>query len=117
MEQAVKIGKLGEDLAVAYLLRLGFRILFRNWRFRHWEIDIIATKNNILHIVEVKTRTSLLFGYPEQNITNQKMQYLMNAATEFLYQFPEWKRIQFDALSILLENDSATYFFIEDIYL
>ena len=59
-------GFLGENIASAHLLELGFEILERNWRYKHLEIDIIASKENLLHIVEVKTRTSLLFGYPEQ---------------------------------------------------
>lgn len=92
-------------------------MLHRNWRYRHWEIDIIAEKNSLLHFIEVKTRTSLLYGYPEQNITPRKMKYLMNAAAEFLYIYPQWKRIQFDALSVVLEGKKATFFFIEDIYL
>ena len=111
------IGRTGENLAVEYLKHIGFQMLYRNWRYRHWEIDIIACKNDKLHFIEVKTRTSLHFGYPEQNITPRKMQYLMNAAAEFLYQFPQWKRIQFDALSILLNGKSVSYFYIEDIYL
>ena len=111
------IGRSGEQLAVEYLQRIGFQLLHRNWRYRHWEIDIIATKNDTIHFIEVKTRTSAYFGTPEQNITPRKMQNLMNAASAYLYQFPQWKRIQFDALSIILKGRDADYFYIEDIYL
>lgn len=110
-------GKMGEDLAVVYLSNKGFRILHRNWRYRHWEIDVIAVKDSILHIVEIKTRTSANYGYPEEQITPKKMQYLINAATEYLFQHPEWQRIQYNALAITIIGDEVGYFFIEDIYL
>ena len=110
-------GKKGEDLAVLYLSGKGFKLLHRNWRYRHWEIDIIAFKDSILHFIEIKTRTSAVYGYPEEQITQKKMQYLINAATEYLFQHPKWQRIQYDALAIIIIGEEVEYFFIEDIYL
>lgn len=110
-------GKRGEDFAVNYLQSLGYQILHRNWRYKHWEIDIIAVKNTLLHFIEVKTVTSLAFGYPEERISRKKMQYLINAATEYLYLNPQWHRIQYDALSITIIDGKASCFFIEDIFL
>ena len=49
-------GKTGEALAAVYLLEKGFRIIHQNWRHSHWEVDIIAQKDHILHFIEVKTR-------------------------------------------------------------
>ena len=52
------IGKVGEDIAKNFLIKKGYKILEMNYRFsRVAEIDIIATKKDILHFVEVKTRT------------------------------------------------------------
>ena len=79
-------GFLGENKAEAYLISMGFSILFRNWRYKHLEIDIIASKDNLLHIIEVKTRSSIEFGYPEQFINPQKMQFL-KFLTIALYEF------------------------------
>ena len=111
-------GKTGENLAVSYFEQKGYTLLHINWRHRHWEVDIIAHSENILHFIEVKTRASLLFGNPEENVTPKKMRYLMNAADEFLYQHPEWKRIQFDILAItMIPGQAVEYFFIEDVYL
>ena len=64
-------GNFGENLACNYLKEKGFTILVQNWRYKHLEIDIIACKENKLHIIEVKTRSSIQFGYPEQFISKQ----------------------------------------------
>ena len=111
-------GSSGEVLAMEYFIKNGYEILHRNWRHKHWEVDIIATRNAMLHFIEVKTRTSLKFGYPEENVDKKKISVLINASEEFLYQYPQWQRIQFDILSINIKADgSADYFLIEDVYL
>ena len=111
-------GSTGEDLAAAYLTENGYNILHRNWRHARWEVDIIAEKDTILHFVEVKTRRTGKFGHPEENVNKKKIQNLINAAEEYLYQQPQWKRIQFDILSItILKHEPVEYFLIEDIYL
>lgn len=109
-------GNLGEEIAVKYLAEKGYNILHRNWRHSHWEIDIIASLKNKLHFVEVKTRRTNTFGFPEDDVSKRKMKFLMSSAEEFLYQNPVWKLIQFDILSITLNPDSTTEFFlIEDV--
>ncbi|WP_152269115.1 YraN family protein [Agriterribacter humi] len=111
-------GKNGEALALAYLIRNDFVILHTNWRHSHYEIDIIAYTGNILHFIEVKTRRSLRFGYPEESVTKKKMESLMNGAEVFLLLYPQWKRIQYDILSVnLRKNQDPEYFFIEDVSL
>lgn len=110
-------GFLGENKAAEYLMRMGYTILHQNWRYKHLEIDIIASKGKCLHIVEVKTRRTNSFGFPEQHIHAQKMQYLKNAAAIFQYQHPIWKTLQFDVIAIqLLAQDKWELFFIEDVY-
>ena len=117
MARHQETGKYGEKLAADFLLNKGYHIIHTNWRFKNWELDIIASKNNRLHIVEVKTRTSTVFGHPEENIDNKKMQYLINAAEEYMYQNPIWKQLQFDVVAITITKDKVEYFFIEDMYL
>lgn len=110
-------GQLGEDIAAAHLLTIGYTILERNWRFKHWEVDIIAFKNKKLHFIEVKTRNSMRFGKPEESITREKMTHLRNAAEEYQYLHPEWKYIQFDVMAITLINGIAKeIYLIEDVY-
>jgi putative endonuclease len=110
-------GDFGENIAAMYLLEKGFEILVRNWRYKHLEIDIIASKNSMLHIVEVKTRSSIQFGFPEQMISGMKMQFLKNAAAHYQYENPQWKWLQFDVIAILKKptNEWALEFF-EDVY-
>jgi putative endonuclease len=108
----------GEAMAVKYFTRNNFIILAQNWRHSHWEVDIIASKDNVLHFIEVKTRKTKKFGHPEEAVSKKKIQNLINASEEYLYQFPQWKRIQFDILSITaIKSEAVEYFFIEDIYL
>ena len=110
-------GKEGEEIAAAHLAKLGYTLLERNWRFRRWEVDIIASKDRFLHFVEVKTRHSLRFGRPEESITRDKMNNLRNAAEEYQYLHPEWKYIQFDVLAItIIDEKVKEIFMIEDVY-
>ena len=111
-------GNKGELLAADYFIKNGYKIIYQNWRHKHWEIDIIASKNSMLHFIEVKTRTSLKFGHPEEAVDKKKIRFLINASEEFLYQYPKWQRIQFDILSINIKDENIVdYFLIEDIYL
>jgi putative endonuclease len=110
-------GKIGEALAVKWFAQNGYQILHENWRYKNLEVDIIASKNNMLHFIEVKTVTTLKFGNPEDKISAKKIKNLIDASEAFLYEYPQWKRIQFDALAITLnKNAEPQYFLIEDIY-
>lgn len=113
-----QLGKEGEALARAWLLQRGFAILHQNWRHSHYEVDIVATHNNILHFVEVKTRRSTRFGEPEESVNRNKIRRLLKAGAAYQYEYPQWKRVQYDVLSItLVEGHATEYFFIEDVYL
>jgi putative endonuclease len=111
-------GKQGEAMAASYLQEKGFIILHSNWRFARYETDIIAVKDDLLHFIEVKTRRSIQFGYPEESVSPRKMKHMMRCAAGYQGQYPGWHRIQYDVLSILLGADGqAAYLFIEDVYL
>jgi putative endonuclease len=111
-------GMLGEKMALKYLSDKGYIILHQNWRHSHWEVDVIASLKNTLHFIEVKTRRTKKFGYPEEDVTKKKLINLINASEEFLFLNPEWKLIQFDILSItIIKIEPAEFFFIEDVHL
>ena len=111
------LGKLGEELAEKYLIERGYEILERNWRHSRFELDIIAIKGDTLHFVEVKARRTNEFGLPEDAVDEIKISFLVSAGEEYLYQHPEWKKVQFDVVSIcLLPFDEVEYFLIEDVY-
>lgn len=102
-EKQIK-GKLGENLAVDYLLSKGYVLLERNWTFGHLEVDIIATTAEFLVIVEVKTRKSNTFGEPEDFVTLQKQRNLIRAAAAYIQKFGINKEVRFDILSVIIKE-------------
>jgi putative endonuclease len=118
MRTHIDFGKLGEQLAEDFLINKGYTILHRNWRHSHYEIDIVALKNDLPHFVEVKTRSSKQFGEPEESVNKKKIRSLLQAADEFLFQNQQYKNFRIDILSINIHPQEETqYFFIEDVYL
>ena len=112
------LGRSGEDLAAAYLVKLGYEILHRNWRKSHYEIDIVATKDGLLHFVEVKTRTLGHPILPEQNVNRKKIADLLKGAEAFLNAFRQYKDFRIDILSIRTRGSlPPEYFLIEDVYM
>jgi len=113
-----ELGKEAEQMAEIYLKENGFEILERNWRYSRYEIDFVAKKNNLLHIIEVKSRNFSPGGYPEESVKKKKFRYLLNAADEYLHRHPEYRDIQFNILAITLFRDKEPEFFlIEDVFL
>ncbi len=116
MAKHLETGKEGEELAAEWLQQQGFTILHRNWKHSYFELDVIAFKEAVLHFIEVKTRTTDTYGHPEEGVTAKKLERLMHAGEEYLDQHQEWKRIQYDILSIrLFKHKAPEYFFIEDV--
>jgi putative endonuclease len=111
------IGDLGESLARSYLEAEGYTVLHTNWRHGHLEIDIIASKDDTLHIIEVKTQRESTAGFPEENVNRKKLKNLMAAADHYRMVDHRWKRLQFDICSIILAKDGHEFLFIEDVYL
>jgi putative endonuclease len=113
-----QLGKEAEQMAVNYLTKEGYNILHCNWRHSHYEIDIIATKNELLRIIEVKSLKSSQHRFPEESVTKKKFKHLLKAADEFLFQNQQYRHVQFDVLSIVLNYEKEPeYFLIEDVFL
>ena len=111
------LGREGEQLAVAYLQKQHYHILERNWRYLKAEIDIIAFKDEILVITEVKTRTTDVFGAPEDFITKTKIQLLITAAHAYVEQRQLDVEVRFDVIAILKEKDKLSIKHIEEAFL
>jgi putative endonuclease len=97
------IGALGEKLAQDFLKKKGYSIVETNYRCREGEIDIVARHRDCLVFVEVRTKSNLEFGIPEESITTTKMQHLRLAAEHYLQhrsQSPDSWRIDFVAVEI-----------------
>ncbi len=95
-------GKRGEDIATGYLSENGYRILERNWRFRHLEIDIIATKGNDLVVVEVKCRTGNPIAEPYMSVPRSKQNQLIKAAGMYIQGKNLDMETRFDIISIII---------------
>jgi putative endonuclease len=95
------LGARGEALAAARLEQAGWRILARNWRFGHREIDLIVERDGIVAFVEVKTRAGPAFGHPAEAITARKRRDLARAAQAWVLRNgrPEWV-YRFDAIAV-----------------
>ena len=113
-----EMGKEAEQMAVKYLTENGYEILCCNWRYSRYEIDIIAKKNELLKIIEVKSLKDSRIKYPEESVTKKKFRNLKRAAEEFLYQNRQYHHVQFDILSIIDNSEQVPEFFlIEDVFL
>ena len=101
-----ELGKLGEELAVEFLQKEGYEILETNWTFQKAEIDIIAQKENTLAVVEVKTRSSLEFGLPQDFVKPKKIQLLVKAVNEYVVSNNLDVDVRFDIIAIHKEGKS-----------
>jgi len=100
------LGKKGEEIALNFLKRKGYKILERNFKNKLGEIDIIARDNRVLCFVEVKTRTSFKFGYPQEAITPTKQRQLNKVALSYLKQYNLLsKPARFDVVSVVFEKN------------
>jgi len=111
------LGKQGEQAAVEYLKSKGYKILETNWRYEKSEIDIIATHKDDLIFVEVKTRSSMAFGYPEEAVDNKKQNQMSNAAGNFLRENKLKQSVRFDIISLnTTSNAQFEIYHIEDAF-
>ena len=108
------LGKMGESLAQKYLISLGYEIIDRNYYTRYGEIDIIAyqahdyqRENKELVFIEVKTRRTKTFGFPEDSINTKKRSALISSSLAYLQNHPEvtedWR---IDVIAIIFVNDA-----------
>lgn len=97
-----ELGKQGEEIAVDFLLKKGYKIQERNWRYLKAEIDIIAVYNNTLIIVEVKTRSTKDFGDPQDFIKRKQIQLLVTAANEYVIRNDLEMEVRFDAIAVVI---------------
>lgn len=110
------LGKLGEELAVEYLQKDNYQILQTNWVFQKAEIDILAQKGNILAVVEVKTRSSIEFGLPQDFVKPKKIQLLVKAVNEYIIQNDLDVQVRFDIVSVFKNNNTFEIEHLQDAF-
>ncbi|MEC3874138.1 YraN family protein [Chryseobacterium salviniae] len=94
-------GKKAEELAANFLLKNGYKILARNFRYQKAEIDIIAEKDNLIIICEVKARSTDVFNLPQEAVNKKKIKLLVSAADYYLKEFNVLNEVRFDIISVL----------------
>lgn len=116
MKATRALGQWGEDAAVDFLIRIGFTILERNWRFKHREIDIIAREGDDLIFIEVKTRRSVQYGFPEESITAKQRKAVMGAASVYMRRCSFYRDIRFDVIAIQVKEGEPDIVHIRDAF-
>ena len=98
-----QIGRQGEELAAKHLKKSGYKILERNYRSGHQEIDLVCRDGDYIVFVEVKARSSTAFGTPAEHITARKQAYLQKAALAYLAENGLTEQpARFDAVEVFL---------------
>ena len=107
MNTKAATGTHGEDIAIEYLRQKGYLICNRNWRSGRYEIDIIATKYEVTHIIEVRTRKAGAIISPEKSISASKVSALRRAAAAYLRQNNIRGEVEFDLIAIDMFPDGS----------
>ena len=116
MAQHNETGKQGEAEATRYLREQGYEIMTRNYRYQHAEIDLIAKKGKLLVFAEVKTRTNLSFGNPEEFVSYTKAKLVMKAAEQYIFANDWLHDIRFDIIAVSIAGNELRIKHIEDAF-
>lgn len=102
MAKHLETGANGEALAANYLVQQGVEILQRNYRYKHWEIDLVARHAGELVFVEVKTRQQGSLARPEEQLPPQKRATLVQCAQAYLMEHPAAETLpaRFDLVAV-----------------
>lgn len=99
-------GKAGEKAAVRFLEQQGYEILDENWTYGKSEVDIVALQSNTIIFIEVKTRSSVAFGMPQDFVSAAKQRQLEKAAQAYIEIMDHKGEIRFDIVAVLITKDN-----------
>ena len=111
------LGNIGEERAQAFLRNKGYKIRETNWVAGKLELDIVAEKDEMLVIVEVKTRSTGFFEHPKEAITPRKIKNLVNAAHAYIMKNNWQGETRFDVISVIPKGQNFSIEHIEDAFL
>lgn len=115
MARSHELGRRGERLAASYLQHRGWRIVERNWRFHHKEIDLVARRGRVVAFVEVKTRGAGALGHPLETITAAKRRDLAIAARGWItLRGGPGESYRFDAVAVVQDRRGTRVEHLED---
>ena len=112
----IELGQRGEEIAVNHLVNKGFDIIERNYKWKNSEVDIICKKNNLLIVVEVKTRNSIALGEPYLSVTRSKQKQIIKVTNRFIELNAVQEEVQFDVVSIILNQHQTKIEHIENAF-
>jgi putative endonuclease len=102
-------GVAGEDAAAALLVQQGYVIRARNFSCRYGELDIIAEKGEVLAFVEVRMRSSAVWGDPAHTVSGAKQRRVVKAALHYLFRYElQGRMVRFDVVSVVGKGTRAT---------
>ncbi len=107
MSRHIELGMAGEQYAHRFLQDKGHLILEVNYRFEHKEIDVISLYEDVLVFTEIKSRSSYTFGFPEEAVHQRKQKFLKAAAEYYCYNHPQYEKVRFDVISLLMKDRKA----------
>jgi putative endonuclease len=110
------LGRIGEDVAANYLQNNGYQILERNYFYARCEVDIIALKDETLAIVEVKTRSTDLFGRPADFLKPPQIKNLVKVVNHYVEELNKDLQVRFDIIALQKSNVGFTVEHIEDAF-
>ncbi|MEO0215566.1 MAG: YraN family protein [candidate division WOR-3 bacterium] len=112
------IGKFGEELASKYFQNLGYNIVAHNFHTRYGEIDLILRKDNLYRFVEVKFRSKLDYGLPQESVIKNKQEKIKKATLYWLrlHHLPLDTEIHFDVLAITRRGTKIEYEHLKDAF-
>jgi putative endonuclease len=116
MAEHNKLGDLGEELAVAHLVKNGYDILERNYTYQKAEVDIIAQKEQTLVVVEVKTRSTADFGNPQDFLKPKQIKRLVMAVDAYINENDLDLEVRFDIIAIVIEGKTVDLEHLEDAF-
>lgn len=105
MAEHNETGNKAEVMAASYLTNKGYQILDQNYTFGKGEIDIIALKEDWLVFVEVRARSEVAHGFPEQTISKNKANLIIKTAENYIYQKDWHGKVRFDIIAITIGQD------------
>lgn len=111
------LGEKGEEQARLYLIEKGYKIRETKWHAGSLELDIVAEKDNVLVIVEVKTRSGAFADNPEQYVDNRKIRNIVNAAERYIMRYDWNGDTRFDVIAVVIDGARATIEHIEDAFI
>ncbi|OYU96349.1 MAG: endonuclease [Bacteroidetes bacterium B1(2017)] len=111
----LETGRLGEEMAAEYLVKNGYQILEKNYRFGRVEIDLICCKNKLYVFVEVKCRHTALV-HPELAVDFSKQRNIARAASTYLHKYNIVDPIRFDIIAINIFQGKADIAHFEDAF-